>query len=243
MIGPPRRFQPGLDAAMPLPRHAAGPSAPLPLAGVRVIEVCRRLQGPLAGLVLHLLGADVVRIEPPGGDVYRLMPPATGDVSATFLAFNHGKRAVELDIKRPEGRRTLLDMVAEADVFLHNWAPGKAVELQLDFDDLATCNPRLVYTHASGWGTALGANPPFGTEYLVQAHSGLGHTVRSVDEPPAPSPVTLTDVMGALVAGEGTLAGLVLRWVPRLAQRPLSSRMRCSGSREPDGLTRLKPVI
>ncbi len=203
-----RSVRPG--PAVPPLRGDDGP-AHLPLSGVRVIEVGRRLQGPLAGQVLRLLGADVVRVEPPGGDLHRLMPPAAGDVSAVFLAFNRGKQAVELDIKSPEGRRTLLDLVAGADVFLHNWAPGKAAELQLDFEDLAACNPGLVYAHASGWGTALGSDPPFGTEYLVQAHSGLGDAVRPLGEPAAPSPVTLTDVTGALVAGEGVLAGLVHR--------------------------------
>jgi crotonobetainyl-CoA:carnitine CoA-transferase CaiB-like acyl-CoA transferase len=94
---------------------------------------------------------------------------------------------------------------------MHNWAPGKAAQLRLDVDDLAACNPGLVYAHASGWGAALGSDPPFGTEYLVQAHSGLGDAVRARDEPPAPSPVTVTDVLGALVAAEGILAGLVLR--------------------------------
>lgn len=211
-FGPPWLLGAGRTDAVPAPPRRPGDvAAGLPLSGVRVVEVGRRLQGPLAGLVLALLGADVVRVEPPGGDLYRLMPPAAGDVSAVFLAFNRGKRAVELDIKSAEDRRTLLDMVAGADVFLHNWAPGKAAELALDFDDLAACNPGLVYAHAGGWGTAFGANPPFGTEYLVQAHSGLGDAVRPLGEPAAPSPVTLADVTGALVAGEGVLAGLVHR--------------------------------
>lgn len=211
LMGPPWQLRPGLVEPVPAPRQLGDVPPELPLSGVRVIEVGRRLQGPLAGLVLQLLGADVVRVEPPGGDLYRLMPPAAGDVSAVFLAFNRGKRAVELDLKSPDGHRNLLDMVAGADVFLHNWAPGKAAQLCLDFDDLTPCNPGLVYAHASGWGTALGSDPPFGTEYLVQAHSGLADTVRAIDEPRAPSPVTLTDVMGALVASEGILAGLVRR--------------------------------
>lgn len=210
-VGPPWRLQAGPMGPVPAPPRPGDVAAGPPLSGVRVIEVGRRLQGPLAGLVLQLLGADVVRVEPPGGDLYRLMPPAAGDVSAVFLAFNRGKRAVELDIKSPEGRRTLLDMVGGADVFLHNWAPGKAAELRLDFEDLAACNPGLVYAHASGWGTALGPDPPFGTEYLVQAHSGLGDAVRPLDEPRASSPFTLTDVIGALLVGEGILAGLVRR--------------------------------
>lgn len=209
--GAPWRLGVGRTGPVPAPPRPGDVAAGPPLSGVRVIEVGRRLQGPLAGLVLALLGADVLRVEPPGGDLYRLMPPAAGDVSAVFLAFNRGKRAVELDIKSPEGRRTLLDMVGGADVFLHNWAPGKAAELRLDFDDLTACNPGLVYAHASGWGTALGPDPPFGTEYLVQAHSGLGDAVRPLDEPRASSPVTLTDVIGALLAGEGILAGLVQR--------------------------------
>jgi len=100
--------------------------------------------------------------------------------------------------------------VAGADVFLHNWAPGKARELRLDAADLAASRPGLVYAWASGWGDVLGSRPPLGTDFMVQAYSGLGGLV-TPGEPPAPSLMTLTDVLGGLVCAQGVLAALLAR--------------------------------
>ncbi|WP_086558557.1 CoA transferase [Streptomyces africanus] len=186
-------------------------TAAAPLEGLRVVESARRVQGPLAGHVLRLLGADVVRIEPPGGDPMRGVPPMAGTTSARFSALNAGKAVAEIDFTTDAGRRAVRDLVAEADVFLHNWAPGKAARLGLDADDLGAVRPGLVYAWASGWGDALGPEPPVGTDYLVQAHSGLAAAVRPADEPPAPSLMTLTDVLGGLVCAQGVLAALVSR--------------------------------
>ncbi|CAL9587484.1 CoA transferase [Streptomyces sp. enrichment culture] len=195
-----------------------------PLAGVRVVESTRRVQGPLAGHVLRLLGAEVVRIEPPGGDPMRGMPPLAGAVSARFRALNDGKRVVEADITTPAGRRTVRELVADADVFLHNWAPGKAGRLRLEATDLCSAQPRLVYAWASGWGGLWGsAAPPLGTDFLVQAHSGLAAAVRPEPQPPAPSLMTLTDVLGGLVSAQAVLAGLLARERTGRAQRVDSS--------------------
>lgn len=206
--------------AVPSPAAAR---AGLPLDGIRVVESCRRIQGPLAGHVLSLLGAQVVRIEPPGGDPLRGMPPIAGDCSARFLALNRGKEAVEIDLKSAAGRRAVHELVAGADVFVHNWAPGRAASLQLDSEHLVAVRPGLVYAHASGWGDALGARPPLGTDFLVQAYSGLAATVRPPDEDPAPSLMTLTDLMGGLVCAEGVLAGLLARLRTGAGQRVDSS--------------------
>ncbi|MFB9798990.1 CoA transferase, partial [Streptomonospora salina] len=205
---------PGGDPDPPRP-HPGG--AALPLEGLVVVESTRRLQGPLAGHVLRLLGADVVRIEPPGGDPLRWMPPTVGACSARFLALNRGKRVVEIDIKSAAGRRGVRELAAGADVFLHNWAPGKAASFGLDAADLHAVRPELVYAYASGWGgaegagSAMGGAEPLGTDFLVQAHSGLGALVRPRGEPPAPSLMTLTDVLGGLVSAEGVLAALLGR--------------------------------
>ncbi|GAB3439391.1 hypothetical protein GCM10027436_21530 [Actinophytocola sediminis] len=177
-----------------------------PLAGLVVVESCRRVQGPLAGQLLALLGATVIRIEPPGGDPARGVPPMAGEVSARFVALNRGKRVVELDITTAAGRRGVHELVAGADVFLHNWAPGKADALALDATRLAATRPGLVYAWASGWGDALGPRPPLGTDYLVQAHSGLAALV---GDRATPSLMTLTDVLGGLVSATGVLAGLL----------------------------------
>ena len=189
---------------------APEPSADLPLAGLHVVEATSRMQGPLAGLLLQMLGARVTRVEPPGGDVGRMVPPLADDTGSFFLCFNRGKGTVELDLNRPADREELAGLVAGADVFLHNWRPGKAAEWGLDAQPLAAANPRLVYAEASGWGRTTNA-PLVGTDFLVQAYAGLGHGLSPHGEPPFPTRVLLTDHMGALVACEGILSGLYLR--------------------------------
>ncbi|MEU6949345.1 CoA transferase [Streptomyces sp. NPDC046316] len=186
------------------------PTALRPLAGLTVLEAGRRIQAPLAAHLLGLLGAEVVRIEPPGGDPLRGMPPACSGVSARWLALNRGKRAVEIDIKSAADRRRLREMAAEADVFLHNWAPGKAAELGLDAEDFAAANPALVHAYTSGWAGRL-ADAPMGTDFMVQARTGVGEAVRPHGEAPAPSLMTLLDVLGGLLGAEAVLAGLLLR--------------------------------
>lgn len=200
----------------PRPERAAGGGGPL--AGIVVVEACRRVQGPLAGHVLGLLGASVVRIEPPGGDPARGVEPLAGGTSARFVALNRGKRAVELDITTASGRRGVHELVAGADVFLHNWAPGKAEALGLDVTALGATRPDLVYAWASGWGELLGPRPPLGTDYVVQAHSGLAAAVG-----PDPSLMTLTDVLGGLVSATGVLAALLARDRTGAGQRVDSS--------------------
>lgn len=192
--------------------HVRAKAAPPgPLAGLTVLEAGRRVQAPLAAHLLGLLGAEVVRIEPPGGDPLRGMPPACSGVSARWLALNRGKRAVEIDIKSPGDRLRLAELAAEADVFLHNWAPGKAAELGLDSADLARANPALVYAYTGGWGTGRIADPPMGTDFMVQARTGVGEAARPEGEVPAPSLMTLLDVLGGLLGAEAVLAGLLLR--------------------------------
>jgi crotonobetainyl-CoA:carnitine CoA-transferase CaiB-like acyl-CoA transferase len=227
---------------------AAVPGSPAPgsgggpLAGMVVVEAGRRVQAPLAGHLLGMLGAEVISIEPTGGDILRRVPPMAGDCSARFWAFNRGKRLVEAELWNPAGRRTVVDAVAQADVFLHNWPPGKAARLGLDHDRLAAVNPRLVFAHASGWGDALGANPPPGTEFMVQAYAGLPDHLTPAGEAPAGSLMTLLDVLGGLVAASGVLAGLVGREQDGRPRRVRSSLL-CSaallqaqlGERGPNG--------
>ncbi|MER7951708.1 CoA transferase [Streptomyces sp. NPDC096079] len=181
-----------------------------PLAGLTVLEAGRRIQAPLAAHLLGLFGAEVIRIEPPGGDPLRGMPPACSGISARWLALNRGKRAVELDIKSARDRDLLRELARGADVFLHNWAPGKAAALGLDADDLSAVNPALVHAYTSGWADRID-DAPMGTDFMVQARTGTGEAVRPAGEPPAPSLMTLLDVLGGLLGAEAVLAGLLLR--------------------------------
>ncbi|WP_024760621.1 CoA transferase [Streptomyces exfoliatus] len=207
------------DGADPWTLRALGPGHPAtataatadrPLAGLTVLEAGRRIQAPLAAHLLGLLGARVIRVEPPGGDPLRGMPPACAGISARWLALNRGKEAVEIDIKAPGDRRRLRELVADADVFVHNWAPGKAAELELDAEHLTAVNPSLVYAYTGGWADRLD-DASMGTDFMVQARTGVGEAVHPAGEPPVPSLVTLLDVLGGLHGTEAVLAGLLLR--------------------------------
>ncbi|WP_369797667.1 AMP-binding protein [Nocardiopsis sp. CNT312] len=188
----------------PLPAGAA-----IPLLGLRVVEATTRIQGPLAGQLLRMLGADVVRIEPPGGDPMRGVPPMAGACSARFLALNHGKGAVEADLKTERGRRAARELAATSDVLLYNWPPGRAEAFGLGPDDLAL--PGLVHVHVDGWdGDPPGRAVP-ATDYLVQAHGGVADLLAGPGEEPAPSLLTLTDTLGGIIAAERAVAGLLAR--------------------------------
>lgn len=205
------RWSFGGDGEGPSPRDGTGKAAGrgvAPLEGVTVVEATSRIQGPLAGQLLRMLGARVVRVEPPGGDVARMESPLAGDEGAFFTCMNRGKQAVEIDLSRPSGRDELRDLVGGAEAFLHNWRPGKAQEWGLAADDLAAVRPQLVYCGASGWGPLAGGCPEVGMEFLVQAYSGLGDTLNPAGDPPLGSRVLLVDVAGALVACEGVVSGI-----------------------------------
>jgi crotonobetainyl-CoA:carnitine CoA-transferase CaiB-like acyl-CoA transferase len=206
-----KRVLDSLPAYRISPRGNALPEAPtageLPLSGIVVLESCRRVQGPLAGHLLGMLGATVVRIEPPGGDPLRWVPPMAGDTSARFLALNRGKAVVEIDLRT--GRDEVLDLAASAEVFVHNWAPGKAARWGLRAEDFPA---GLVYAHASGWGGELGPEPPLGTDFVVQAHAGV----------PA-SPMTVVDVFAGVVAAHAVVDALLRRERIRRGQTVASS--------------------
>ena len=146
------------------------------LAGLRVIDLSRVLAGPLCTQMLADHGADVVKIEPPSGDETRLLGPPfdeAGD-AAYFSAVNRGKRALGLDLVRPEGRAVLEALLKDADILVENYLPGTMERWNLGYDDvLSVRHPRLVYCAISGFGAdgPLGGLP--GYDAVLQAMSGL----------------------------------------------------------------------
>lgn len=182
----------------------------LPLAGLQLVESCRRIQGPLAGHLLACLGAEVTRIEPPGGDPLRAMPPLSGEVSARFDALNRLKRVTEIDIRTAEGRQQVYQLTRLADVFLHNWAPGKAEALRLDAATLRADHPALIYAYAGGWGPQHGPDLP-GTDFMAQAWSGVAEAIGRAAGVAGGSLFTVLDVLGGVVAAQGVVAALLQR--------------------------------
>jgi CoA:oxalate CoA-transferase len=193
------------------------PAGNLPLSGLTVIESCRRIQGPLAGHLLALLGAEVIRIEPRGGDPLRGMPPMAEGCSARFDALNHLKTIREIDIKSSAGQAEIKELVRHADIFLHNWAPGKAVLLNLDHEDLARINPSLIYAYAAGWATdsaghASSSSMP-GTDFMTQAYSGVAKKIAENSGTRGGSLFTALDVLGGVVAAQGATIALLTRYM------------------------------
>lgn len=195
----------------------------LPLAGIKVVESCRRIQGPLAGHILALFGAEITRIEPIGGDPLRDMPPLANGSSARFQALNSRKTIVEIDIKSESGKQQIASLVEESDVFVHNWAPGKAEELKLDGKHLCRVNPSLVYAYAGGWGVADKDIDLPGTDFMAQAYSGLAEIISNHSGVKGGTLFTATDVFGGVLAAQAIIMAIYCRLVGASAMNVGSS--------------------
>jgi crotonobetainyl-CoA:carnitine CoA-transferase CaiB-like acyl-CoA transferase len=145
-----------------------------PLHGIRVIDMTSVAMGPYATQIMGDMGADVIKVESPEGDVFRYAAPArhTG-MGAAFINFNRNKRSVMLDLKQPEALQSLLALVAQADVLVYNVRPRSMKKLGLDYETLRALNPRLVYCGAYGFSEKgrYAGRPAF--DDIIQAMSGL----------------------------------------------------------------------
>src|ERR1700761_286731 len=184
------------------------------LSGYRVLDCSIAMAGPFAAQRLGDLGADVIKIEPPAGEWQRHVSAggARGNrVNVSFLSLNRNKRSLAIDLKKPEGRAVLLDLVRSADVFLQNYRPGVAERLGVDYETLRAINPRLVYVSISGYGeTGPYVDRP-GQDLLLQAMSGAMLSAGRAGEPPMPAGQFLADAITAYNAFEGALAALLHR--------------------------------
>ncbi|WP_398495145.1 CaiB/BaiF CoA transferase family protein [Variovorax sp.] len=187
-------------------------SRPLPLAGVRVLDVSQVMAGPYACMLLADLGADVIKIEPPqGGDQTRgaMGFKLKGTDSMGFLNMNRNKRSIALDLKSDSGRELLYKLVAQADILVENYRPGVMKRLRTDYETLSAINPRLVYVSISGFGqTGPWAGRP-GFDLMAQAMSGIMSVTGHPDGPPAKAGVPVADIGCALFATYGMLSAYI----------------------------------
>jgi crotonobetainyl-CoA:carnitine CoA-transferase CaiB-like acyl-CoA transferase len=182
---------------------------PKPLAGIRVIELANFIAGPLAGTLLADMGADVVKVEPPGGDMSRATPPIRNNESVSFVALNRNKRSLVLDLKRPEAIEILRKLAGKSDVFLEAYRPGALDKLGLGAADVKAINPRIVYTSVSGFGQSGPDRRRAGVNLIIEAFSGVLSVTGEPGQMPMRPGVQSADVFGALFATYATLAGLV----------------------------------
>jgi formyl-CoA transferase len=145
-----------------------------PLAGIKIIDLTTVVLGPLASQVLGDLGAEVIKVEPPEGDIMRYAGPARHrDMGHVYLNLNRNKRSLALDLKRPEARPAMLSLVRQSDVFMHNMRPQAVRRLGFGWEALREVNPRLVYCAASGYGQdgPFADRPAF--DDIIQGACGL----------------------------------------------------------------------
>ena len=188
-------------------------SKPGPLAGIRIVDMTTVVMGPYATQILADYGADVIKIEAPGGDVLRLAAPMRNPgMGAAFLQANRNKRSVVLDVKKDKGRDALLRLAGTADVFIHNIRTAAMKRAKLGEGDLRTGNPRLIYVSLIGYGEKgpYAGRPAY--DDLIQGLSGIPALhARVSGEEPRYVPLTMVDRIMGVSAAHTVLAAIVHR--------------------------------
>lgn len=182
----------------------------LPLAGLRVVEIAQNIAGPYAGEILSLLGAEVIKIERPGtGDDARGWgPPFWRGVATTFVAMNHGKKSISLDLKSKEHREWLNEFVQDCDVLIQNMRPGLLEEIGFGAEQLCKANPRLIYCSLTAFGHKGPKRLDPGYEPMVQAYSGIFSINGAEDGPSARVGMQVLDMGTGIWGALGCLAAL-----------------------------------
>ncbi len=182
-----------------------------PLDGVRVVEVGQLLAGPFAGTLLAYFGADVIKVEPLGGDALRSWRGMDGDTSVWWRSLARNKRCVAIDLHRDEGRALVRDLIAASDVLVENFRPGTMEDWGLGPEALREANPKLVYARVSGFGQTGPDRRRAGFASVCEAEAGLRHITGVPGEPPVRSNVSLGDSLGGIHAMMGILLALMHR--------------------------------
>ncbi|MCX7864781.1 MAG: CoA transferase [Novosphingobium sp.] len=182
---------------------------PGPLAGIRVLDFTRVLAGPSASLALADLGAEIIKVEPPGeGDETRTFPPFRDGESHYFIAVNRGKKSIVIDLKSEEGVQLAKDLAQRCDILIENYRPGVMDRLGLGYEALSAINPGLIYCAISGFGMTgpLRDRPSF--DIVLQALSGALSVNGEPDGLPTKLGIPLGDLVGGINGPIAILAAL-----------------------------------
>src|SRR4051795_8325090 len=188
------------------------PSTSGPLAGIRVLDISQVMAGPFCCMLLGDMGADVIKVEPPGvGDQTRKSMGfrMKGEDSPGFLALNRNKRSITINLKTDAGKKVFYELVKTSDVIVENSRPGVAKKLGVDFPTLAAMNSRLVYASISGFGQTGPWSMRPGFDLIAQAMSGIVSATGLPGADPVKSGVPVADLGAGLFAAYGILCALV----------------------------------
>jgi len=190
------------------------PPGLLPLRNVRVLDVSQIMAGPFCSMLLGDMGADVIKVEPPGsGDQTRRAMgfKLKGFDSLGFINMNRNKRSIVLNLKTEAGREVFYQLVRTADVLVENYRPGAAARLGIDYATLRAINPRLIYASISGFGQTGPWSQRPGFDLIAQAMGGVMSITGDPDGPPAKSGVPVADIGCALFAVYAILSAYISR--------------------------------
>lgn len=214
-----------------------------PLEGIRVLDMTVALSGPYGSMLLGGMGAEVIRVEAPGGgDIARGNPPFVGlgginfgnhqdgETSLTVLNRARNKKSITLDLKSARGHELLMQLAQQCDVFIENMSEGVASKLKVDYETLQRVNPRLVYASIKAFGEPSPYESLKGMDIIVQALSGIMEVTGFADGPPTRIGVPIADLLAPMYAVNGILAALIQRGRTGLGQKIQVSMLDCLAS-------------
>ncbi|AXF22830.1 CoA transferase [Burkholderia pyrrocinia] len=218
-------------------------SAARPLEGIRVLDLTVALAGPYGSLLLGGMGAEVIRVESPGGgDIARNNPPYVGkngvhfgvkgddEVSLTVLNRARNKKSITLDLKSEPGKALFMELVKESDVIIENASEGVTARLGVDYESVREVNPKIVYASIKAFGEPSPYKNLKGMDIIVQALSGIMDVTGFADGPPTRSGLPIADLIAPLYAVNGILAALIHRGRTGVGQCVQVSMLDCLAS-------------
>ncbi|TXL64588.1 CaiB/BaiF CoA transferase family protein [Zeimonas arvi] len=188
-----------------------GRAPALPLSGLKVLDLSRALAGPFCGMILADLGADVIKVEPPDGEMVRTWGPFQDGISVYYLSIHRNKRSVALDFRDPRGLELLREMAAGVDILVENFKPGVMEAMGMAYETLRERNPGLVFASITGFGRGGPYSDWPGMDQIAQGMSGLMSLTGQPESGPTRVGIPIGDVVGGMWATLGIQAAIIER--------------------------------
>ena len=212
----------------------------LPLTGYTVLDLSQVIAGPETAMLLGELGADVIKVEKPGGEDSRNMGAGAAGMSRTFSLLNRNKRSIVLDLSKPDGKAVLYRLVARTDILVEGFIPGAAERMGIGYAELSARNPRLVYATISGFGTAGPYADKPAYDLVLQGMSGVMGARRWADGTPIPAPLWVGDASAPFMLLMGIFLALMEREKTGRGQKVEASLLQAQIAMQGTQLIRIK---